>query len=134
MIDLAPLLGVLVGAVLGGRRMVIFGPGVVAFGLDVLGFIPGRPPHCFSSRHCLVESDPIGSRGYATGVEFAAHLSKAGGFSQRLSDNLMVYSEASRMPGSPVPASFLFLTSLSKVRFLWCWTRSHGETGGGSAQ
>ena len=81
MIDLAPFLRGCVG-VLGGGRMVILGPGV-AFGLGVLRLVPGGALHGFGCRHnCLVDWAPIGSRGYATGVEFAAHLSKAGGFSQ----------------------------------------------------
>src|SRR4051794_37199923 len=81
MIDLAPLLGSLV-VVIGGGRMVILGLGV-AFGLEALGLVPGRPHGTFFSRHCLEETTPIGPRGYATGVEFVAHLSRAGGFSQQ---------------------------------------------------
>ena len=69
---LAPLLRGLV-FIMGGRRMVILGLGVV-FGLEVLGLVPCRPPCSFYSRHCLVEATPIGPCGYATGVEFVAHL------------------------------------------------------------
>jgi len=82
MIHLAPLLGGLV-LVIGGGRLVILGLGV-ALGIGVLGLVPGRPLHSFYSRHCLVEPAPIGPRGYATGVEFVAHLSRASGSSQQL--------------------------------------------------
>ncbi|KAK0626984.1 hypothetical protein B0T14DRAFT_124053 [Immersiella caudata] len=82
MIHLAPLLGGLV-LVISRRRLVILGLGV-AFGLGVLGLVPGRPLRSFYSRHCLVEPAPIGPCGYATGVEFVAHLSRASGSSQQL--------------------------------------------------
>ncbi len=98
MVDLAPLLRGLVvvvssssrgGGSGGGRwhdgRMVILGLGVaVGLGLGVLGLDGARPLRSFYSRHCLVEPTPIGPCGYATGVDFVAHLSRACGFSQQL--------------------------------------------------
>lgn len=83
MIDLAALFGRLLHIVC-GRGMVILGLGV-ASGLVVLGprlFAVGLL-RGFCSRHCLSSVEaPIGSGGYATGVEFTAHLSQAGGSSQ----------------------------------------------------
>ena len=81
MINFAPLLGGLV-VVIGSRRMVILGLGV-AFGLDVLSLVSAGCLGRSYSRHCLMEVTPIGRRGYATDVEFAAHLSRASGFSQQ---------------------------------------------------
>lgn len=86
MIDLAPLLGRLVGAIRSGvasagtianrghtLMMVASLVGGLPFGLGGPVLAPGRPIHGFGCRHCLVGAAPIGSRGYATGVEFAAH-------------------------------------------------------------
>jgi hypothetical protein len=70
------------GAV-GGRCTLIVGLGLV-LGPGGFALAPGRPLHGFGCRHCLVGTAPIGSRGYATGVQFAAHLSRADGSSQVL--------------------------------------------------
>jgi hypothetical protein len=83
MIHLAPLLVWGPAGVVGGRCTLIVGPGL-ALGPGGFAFVAGRPLHGFSCRHCLVDAAPIGSRGYATGVEFAAHLSRADGSSQVL--------------------------------------------------
>jgi hypothetical protein len=83
MIHLAPLLVGGPAGVVSGRCTLIVGPGL-APGPGGLAFVAGRPFHGFSCRHCLVDAAPIGSRGYATGVEFAAHLSRADGSSQVL--------------------------------------------------
>jgi hypothetical protein len=82
MIHFAPLLGGPVRAV-GRRCTLIVGLGFV-LGPGGSDLAPGRPLHGFGCRHCLVNAAPIGSRGYATGVEFAAHLSRADGSSQVL--------------------------------------------------
>lgn len=83
MIDLAPLLRGLSVVVVGRgyKTAVLLGLGV-ALGLEVLGLARGRRLGSLYSRHCLVEMSPIGPCGYATGVEFVAHLSRASGFSQ----------------------------------------------------
>ena len=81
MIHLAPLLGRPVGVVC-SRRMLIPGRSL-ALGLEELGVASACPVHGFVCRHCLVDAVPIGSRGYATGVEFVAHLSRADGSSQQ---------------------------------------------------
>jgi len=83
MIHLAPLLAGGPVGVVGGRRTLIAGLGL-ALGLGGIGLVPGGPLHGCGCRHCLVDAVPIGSRGYATGVEFAAHLSRADGSSQVL--------------------------------------------------
>lgn len=76
MIDLAALLGRLLHIVC-GRGMVILGLGVASGLDDVLGsrlFAVGLF-RGFCSRHCLSSVEaPIGSGGYATAVEFTAHL------------------------------------------------------------
>jgi hypothetical protein len=82
MIHLAPLLGSPVGIVCGWRTPIL-GLGL-ALGLGGTAFVPARPLHGFGCRHCLVDAAPIGSCGYATDVEFAAHLSRADGSSQSL--------------------------------------------------
>lgn len=139
MTDLAALLGGLVVGgvvvvlvvlllVVGGRRMVILGLGV-ALGLDVLGLIPGGPLHGFGCRHCLVDSSPIGSRGYATGFEFVAHLSRAGGFSQQVATIQCQFRRCSAAAGgvlavvvllsrSGFPCFFFFLRSLRRPRLV----------------
>ena len=98
MIDLAALLRRLLHLVC-GRRMVILGLGV-ASGLVVVldprlfavGLLRG-----FCSRHCLSSvGAPIGSGGYATGVEFTAHLSQASGSSQGNGGDSML------TPGQPL--------------------------------
>lgn len=129
MTDLAALLGGLVVGgvvvvlvvlllVVGRRRMVILGLGV-ALGLDVLGLIPGGPLHGFGCRHCLVDSSPIGSRGYATGFEFVAHLSRAGGFSQQVATIQCQFRRCSAAAGG-VLAVVVLLSRSGFPCFFFC--------------
>ena len=83
MIHLAPFLVRGPVDVVGGRRTLIVGLGL-ALGPGGRVLVPGGPLHDFGCRHCLVDVVPIGSRGYATDVDFAAHLSRADGSSQVL--------------------------------------------------
>ena len=83
MIHLAPFLGSPL-VVVCGRRALILGFGCLVLGFGGLGLAPSCPLHSSSCRHCLEDAVPIGSRGYAAGVQFVAHLSRADGSSQQL--------------------------------------------------
>ena len=124
MIDLAPLLGSLVGIISAGG-VVILGLGV-AFRLWPLGVSPACPLHSCCSRHCLVDRPPIGSRGYATGVEFVAHLSKAGGFSQKLETIRPLFRSRNQHA-----ALLLLLLLLLGVLACGCRLRSRASRRGG---
>ena len=144
MIHLAPFLVRGPVSIVGGRRTLIVGLGL-ALGLGGIAFVPGGPLHGFGCRHCLVDAVPIGSRGYATGGEFAAHLSRADGSSQVLATIRQPFRRSGCWPGllpgaaaAAVPLclatkvscscwrcpSFFFLYSAyctSCARCLGCW-------------